>query len=204
MRKSEAQRFCSCMRIDIAPRITVSQRTFLTKVQSESERGRLPSQEQFYSTGVRDLVVAAEARCEAAFYPPSGPINVRSGPLQLTLRCGVTTRAPEAFVSIMRGALLSEAELRAATKKMMKGIFDSEYAQVTQKIDGVALTVERWEIDLIGQSVAPPNVAVLIGNLRNASAYEILIQRNQKRYAASFSLLGRIPPRWVPCVGVGR
>jgi hypothetical protein len=204
MPKSEAERFCTCMRADIAPRLTHEQRGALVGAQVDVDGGRSPSAQRLASTGVRDLVVAAQARCEASFYPPSEPINISAGALQLTLRCEQETRAPEAFVYVKGGALLSKAEMLAADQRMMKGDVDPQYAQVLQKLDGTQSKAERWEIDLTGEIVSPPSAAELIARLRVASSYEVIIQRGQKRFAASIPVSGRIPPRWAPCGGVGR
>lgn len=159
--------------------------------------------DRFSSSGVRDLVVAAQARCEAAFYPPSAPISIASGSLYLTLRCGPDTGAPEAFIYVRNGALLSRSEIDVATKQMMKGNFGSEFAQVDQKIDGSSRKAELWDIDpFSGQFVSPPIAANLIALLRASNTYEVVIQRGRQRYAGTFQLTGRIPPRWVPCGGV--
>lgn len=205
MPKAQAQRFCGCIRSDISPNLSSAQRAVLVSAQVDLAQGRPQNTERFSASGIRDLVIAAQARCEAAFYPPSAPISVVSGSLYLTLRCGVDTDAPEAFIYIKNGALLSQAEISAATKKMMKAIFDSEFAQVSQKIDGSSRKAEHWEIDIFsGQFVSPPSAANLIALLRTANTYEVVIQRGQHRYAGTFQLTGKIPSRWVPCGGVTR
>jgi hypothetical protein len=204
MPKTESLRFCGCMRGEITPQLSSAQRSVLTSVKVDVDRGRAPNQQQLASSGVRDLVIAAQASCQAAFYPPSAPINVASGDLQLTLRCDAETRAPEAFVSVKNGPLLSQAELDSKDKRMMSGTFRSEYADVTQKIDGNSRKVERWEIDITGKIVAPPSPADLIEALRSATAYEVVVQRGKRRQVATFQLAGKIPVRWLPCGGVGR
>lgn len=204
MPKTEIQSFCGCMRSDISPRLSSTQRSILASAQTDLTEGRRPNTEHFSSSGVRDLVVAAQARCEAAFYRPSAPITVATGNLHLTLRCEADTRAPEALIYIKDGALLSQTELRAAVKRMTNGNFDSEFAQVSQKIDGSSRKPELWEIDLTGHIVSPPRAAELITLLRTANTYEVVIQRGQQRHAGTFQLAGKIPARWVPCGGVTR
>lgn len=204
MPKAESLRFCGCMRGEIAPQLSSAQRSALTSLKADLDRGRAPNQQQLASTGVRDLVIAAQASCQAAFYPPSAPINVASGDLQLTLRCDSETRAPEAFVYIKNDPLLSQAELDLKDKRMMSGTFRSEYADVAQKVDGTSRKVERWVIDITGEIVAPPNPADLIEALRTATTYEVVVQRGKRRQVATFQLAGKIPVRWLPCGGVGR
>jgi hypothetical protein len=204
MPKAEIQRFCGCMRSDISPSLSSAQRSVLASAQADLTQGRRPNTERFAASGVRDLLIAAQARCEAAFYPPSGPITVVSGNLYLTLRCESDTGAPEALIYIKNDALFSQMEIRAAIKRMTEGIFDSEFAQVSQKIDGLSRKTERWEIDITGHTVSPPRSADLIALLRTANNYEVVIQRGQQRHAGVFPLAGKIPPRWVPCGGVTR
>ncbi|MES2947748.1 MAG: hypothetical protein V4858_04320 [Pseudomonadota bacterium] len=151
---------------------------------------------------MRDLVVAGQARCEAAFYPPSAPINIVSGPLQLTLRCEEESRQPQAFVYRSGMALLSKAEQRNLDQRMLKGNFDPEYAKVTTVIDGRAPKTENWEIDLTGEIVSPQNSAQFIDQLRAAATMSLSIERGVKREAGTFQVRGKIPSRWAPCGGV--
>lgn len=204
MPADEAQRFCTCVRADVSPRLTDRQRNVLTTAKSDLAQGRAVKQEAFASSGVRDLVIAAQARCEAAFYPPSAPITVNAGNLALTMRCDDSGTAPEALVSLRRGGLLSKAELAAMDKKMMDGKEATELAQVVQRIDGVARKPERWEIDLTGQIVSAPSPGALVAALRGARTYEVSIERGRERHAATFDLAGKIAPRWAPCGGIGK
>lgn len=200
----EAQRFCTCVRADVSPRLTGRQREVLTKVGADLAQGRAARPEVLANSGLRDLVIAGQARCEAAYYPPSAPIRVRSGQLELTLRCDDTGNAPEAFMYLRTRGLLSKAELAAMDKKMMAGEDVLEVAQVTQRIDGVARRVERGEIDLTGQIVASPDPAALIAALRAARTFDVAIERGRERHVASFDLAGKIAPRWAPCGGIGK
>ena len=204
MPQAEAARFCSCVREEVVPGLNQEQRRTLAAAQANLARGRVPSADRIASSGVRDLVIAGQARCEAAFYPPSAPINIKAGELQLTLRCEDETNTPEAF--IRRGmSLLSKAELSALDDRMMKGDFEPEYAKVTTIIDGGSAKAERWEIvDMSGEIVAPPNSAQLIEHLRSASTFSASIERGSNRYAGIFQLAGKIPARWLPCGGVSR
>jgi hypothetical protein len=202
MPRGEAARFCSCVIEDVAPRLSSEQRQVLTTAQDELSKGRTPSADRFASSGVRDLVVAGQARCEAAFYPPSAPIKVVASPLELTLRCEDETKKPEAFVYIRGTALLSKSELRALTQRMMQNNFESEYAKVTTAIDGGSKINENWEIDIAGEIVSPPNSAQFIERLRRARTLSIKIERGSKQLAGTFQVTGKIPARWAPCVGV--
>lgn len=204
MPKVEANRFCACVTEDVSKGLSDSQRRVLIAVKADLDKGRAPSAERMASSGVRELVMAGQARCEAAFYPPSNPIFIAAGPLQLTLRCDSDTRAPEAFVYGRNMELLSKAEQRAADQRMMKGIFEPDYAKVVQAIDGVAYKSENWEIDLTGEIVSPPNEAELIDRLRTASTLSLSIERGGKKFKGTFQLSGHIPPRWAPCGGVFR
>jgi hypothetical protein len=204
MPKGEASRFCSCVRDEVVPNLNLDQRRTLAGAQADIARGRMPSAERIVSCGVRDLVVAGQARCEAAFYPPSAPINIKAGEFGLTLRCEDETKTPEAFIYRRGMSLLSKSELRALDARMMKDNFEPEYAKVTTTIDSESSKTERWEIDLTGEIVAPPNSAHLIERLRSASAFSISIERGGKRYAGVFQVAGKIPARWLPCGGVSR
>jgi hypothetical protein len=204
MPKGEAARFCTCVTEDVAPRLSGEQRRTLAALQAEAARGRNPPVERLATSGVRDLVVAGQARCEAAFYPPSSPINIAAGSLQLTLRCEDETKKPEAFVYGRGMALLSKAEMRAIDQRMMKGRHEPAYATVVTAIDGGRSKVEKWEIDLTGEIISPPNASALIEQLRNASSVSVAIERGAKRHAAAFTLSGNIPARWAPCGGVGK
>lgn len=204
MPRAEADRFCACLVEDVAPRLSASQRRTLTDTKALLAQGRSSASERLASSGVRELVVAGEARCEAAFYPPSAPINISGGPLQLTLRCEDESKKPEAFVYGRGMALLSKAEQRTVDARMMKGNFEPEYAQVIFRIDGESQRTEKWEIDLTGEIVAPPNPALLIDRLRTASSMNVVIERGPRKYSGSFSISGKIPARWAPCGGVSR
>ena len=204
MPAAEAARFCACVRDEVVPQLSQEQRLVLSAAQSDLSRGRTPSVERLASSGVRDLVVAGQASCQAAFYPPSAPINIKSGELQLTLRCEYETKTPEAFIYRRGMALLSKAELSALDARMMKDNFEPEFAKVTASIDSAPAKSERWEIDLSGEIVAPPNSAQLIDRLRTASILAVTIERGAKRYSGRFQLTGKIPARWLPCGGVSR
>ena len=200
----EAARFCACVLEEVVPKLSASQRQTLTDAKVSIAQGRSPSPERLASSGVRELVVTGEARCEAAFYPPSAPINIGSGSLQLTLRCEDESKNPEAFVYGRGMALLSKAEQRAFDERMMKDNFQPEYAKVILRIDGESPRTEKWEIDLTGEIAAPPNSAMLIDRLRTASSMSVAIERGPKKYFGSFSISGKIPARWAPCGGVSR
>lgn len=204
MPAAEVVRFCACVRDDVVPLLSREQRLVLSAAQSDLSRGRAPSAEPLASSGVRDLVVAGQASCQAAFYPPSAPINIKSGELQLTLRCEDETKIPEAFIYRRGMALLSKAELSALDARMMKDNFEPEFAKVTASFDSAPAQSERWEIDLTGEIVAPPNSAQLIDRLRTASTLAVTIERGAKRYSGNFQLAGKIPARWLPCGGVSR
>ena len=204
MPAAEAARFCACVRDEVVPQLSREQRLVLSAAQSDLSLGRTPSAERLASSGVRDLVVAGQASCQAAFYPPSAPINIKSGELQLTLRCEDETKTPEAFIYRRGMALLSKAELSALDARMMKDNFEPEFAKVTASIDSAPAKSERWEIDLTGEIVAPPNSAQLIDRLRTASTLAVTIERGAKRFTGNFQLTGKIPARWLPCGGVSR
>lgn len=204
MPADESRRFCRCVSADISPGLSPSQRSILATAKADLDRGRAPNQQQFNKSGVRDLVIAAQARCEAAFYPPAASITMTSGALHLTLRCDDQTGGPAIILYIRGGALLSEAEINASIDRMMNGKFDSQYAVVGQVLDGKARWSERWEIDVTGQIVSSPKPADLLKLLRRGSSYSVVIQRGVQRHAGTFLLSGRIPPRWVPCGGVSR
>jgi hypothetical protein len=171
---------------------------------ADLDRGKAPSVDRLSASGIRELVVAGQARCEAAFYPPSAPIYFSSGSLQLTLRCDGEAKVPEAFVYGKGMSLLTKEEQTFTNNKLLKGIFETEYAKVIQKVDGALYKTENWEIDLTGEMVLSPNSALLIDRLRTASTFEVSIQRGSKKYSSAFAISGRIPPRWAPCGGVGR
>ena len=204
MPMDEATRFCSCVRDEVVPELRQDQRQALAAAQADVARGRSPSADRIASSGVRDLVVAGQARCQAAFYPPSAPITIKAGELQLTLRCQQETKTPEAFIYRRGMSLLSKAELRALDARMMNDTFKPEYAKVTTVIDGGSAKTERWEIDLTGEIVAPANSAQLIERLRSASTFSTSIERGANRYVDVFQMAGKIPARWLPCGGVSR
>lgn len=204
MSKAEIQRYCNCVRDDVSPRLSSVQRSILAAAQSDLTQGRQPNADRVASSRVRDFVIAAQARCEAAFYPPSTPISIASGDLQLTLRCEPETHAPEVILYVGNGALLSKAELDATVRSMASGQLSDEFAQVSQIIDGSPRRIERWKIDLTGQIVSSPHAAAVVAELRTAGAYEVVIRRAKHIYAGRFLLTGRIPARWVPCGGIVR
>ncbi len=204
MPKDEALRFCACVRDDVTQRLSTEQRRTIAGIQDDLVRKNVSSVELLASSGVRDLVVAGQARCEASFYPPSAAINISGGSLQLTLRCENETKKPEAFVYVRGMALLTKAEQQAVNKRMMKSEFKSEYAKVTTAIDGGSPKKENWEIDLTGEIVSPPNSAQLIDRLRPAEKMSVTIERGEKRYAGTLQIRGKIPARWAPCGGVGK
>jgi hypothetical protein len=204
MPRDEAARFCACVREHVAPRLSSEQQRVLAIAQDDTTRGRTSSAERLASSGVRDLVVAGQARCEAAFYPPSAPISIATGTLQLTLRCDNETKKPEAFVYVRGAALLSKAELRTLDQRMMKDNFEPEYAKVTTAIDGGYKTTESWEIDLTGEIVSPPNSVQVIDRLRHARTLSLKIERGSRQITETLDVVGKIPARWVPCGGVGR
>lgn len=201
--KLDAEHFCSCVRADMSPQLTSNQRVILKAAQSELSNGQTPNSQKFYESGLRDLVIAAQARCEAAFFSPFAPINIYGGKLQLTLRCGVEEKTPEAFISIKNEKLLSKTEQLDLDNRMMTGSFRPEYALVSQKIDGKQLKNEQWEIDLSGGVISPANPSNLIEKLRYAKDYEVIIKYGQKQFIAKIPVTNHIPPKWTPCGGIG-
>lgn len=204
MPQHEARRFCGCLRDEVVPRLTWHQRSILASVESELRQGRVPSVDRLVSSGIRELVVAGQARCEAAFYPPSAPIVINSGPIHLVIRCEDDTKLPETFIYRDRMALLSDAEQNAVIERMMKDNQDPEYARVTTSFDGSSANNELWEIDVTGASVSPPNAAQLVERLRMTSTFKVTVEHGSRRYSGVFDLRSKIPARWTPCGGVGR
>ena len=204
MPPAEAARFCACVRDEVVPQLNGDQRRALATAPSDLQRGRTPSVDRIAASGVRELVIAGQASCQAAFYPPSAPIKIKAGELQLTLRCEEETKTPEAFIYRRGMSLLSKAELKALDARMMRDNFEPEYAKVTTSVNGGPPKLERWEIDLTGEIVAPPNSSQLIDRLRTASTLTVNIEHGAKRFAGDFQLAGKIPARWLPCGGVKR
>jgi hypothetical protein len=204
MASAEATRFCTCLVEDVAVRLNQSQRRTIDEVKVALDRGQAIAPDRFASSGVRDLIVAGQARCEAAFYPPSAPISVSGGALQLNLRCDDEFKKPEAVIFGNGMALLSKADLKALDARIAKEDATPDYARVILKIDSDAPKTERWEIDMTGEAVSPPNAALLIDRLRTATALSVSIERGSKRYKGTFLISGKIPARWVPCGGIGR
>jgi len=202
MHREEAVRFCKCVEDDVRPQLNARQRATIRDARSRLERGQRIADDYFVSSGVRDLVVAGQARCEAAFYPPSQPIMVKGGQLELTMRCDTNTHGPELLIYIRDGGLLTSKEHDRFTKRMMPGNFDPDYAMVTVRVDARPPKTESWEIDVTGQLVSPPQPHALIAQLRRASSAEVTISRGEFRYQGRFALADRIPPRWTPCGGV--
>jgi hypothetical protein len=201
MPPDEATRFCSCVRGEVIPMLNQQQRNTLIAAQADMARGVAPSVERFASTGVKDLVIAGQARCEASFYPPSAPIHIKSGDFQLTLRCDYETKTPEAFM-YRRGPMFSKAELQVRDARMMEGKLVSDYAKVTVVIDGGSAKTERWLFDISGEMISPPNSAQLIERLRHASTFSASIERGTNRFSEVFQVGGKIAARWMPCGGV--
>lgn len=202
MPRDEAARFCKCVQDDIRPQLNARQRTAIRDARSKLERGQKIPDDYFIGSGVRDLVVAGQARCETAFYPPSQPITLKSGKLEMTLRCEGDSQGPEIFIYIRDGQLLTKKEHDNITERMMKDNFDPEYAKVSVKINARPPRTELWEIDITGQIVAPPKSHNLLVELRTATSLEVNISRGGFRYQGTFMLTDKIPPRWVPCGGV--
>ncbi len=203
MGAAEAARFCSCVVEDVVPRLNQRQKRTIDEAKVALDRGQAISPESFALSGVRDLVVAGQARCQAAFYPPAAPITITGGPLQLTLRCEDESRKPKAVIYGRGMALLSKADQKAISARMMKGEAQPQYAIVTLQIDSDVPKIEKWEIDLTGEIVAPQNSASLVNRLRKASSLNVSIERGARKFSANFPLSG-IPARWAPCGGVGR
>ena len=204
MPAAEANRFCACVIEDVQPKLNAVHRSVLRDTKSAfTSKTPIPT-DRMATSGLRELVVSGQARCEAAFYPPSAPINVSSGQLQLTLRCEDESKKPEAFIYRQGMELLSKADLKALDLRMMKDDPTPEYATATIRIDSDAVRMEKWEIDMTGEIVAPPNSANLIDRLRTATSMDVTIQRGSKQYSAAFKIAGKIPTRWAPCGGVSR
>lgn len=202
MPRSEVTRFCKCVQDDINPQLTDQQRISIREAQAIMARGQPISEGFFVASGVRDLVIAGQARCEAAFYPPSQPISFRSGSLMMTLRCNDETQGPEVFIYIQDGRLLTKREHDNVAERMIKGDFGGEFANVKLQFDAAPSRDERWQIDLTGQMVSPSNPHIVITELRGASFLKVDISRGKFHYSGRFSIDNSIPPRWVPCGGV--
>lgn len=200
MPAAEVTRFCACVVEDVAPRLTPNQRAMLLSSEASLEAGKSPSEQAFVTSGVRDLVIAGQARCEASFYPPSAPLLLKAPPMELTLRCDDERRDAEAFIYLRDIHLLSKEEISTVDKRMMKDDFKPEYAQVTISFDGRTPIVQRWGIDLTGQIVAPPNPAKFLEQLRVARSLSVKVERGTTRIARDMAVAGKIPSRWVPCV----
>ncbi|KRB79062.1 hypothetical protein [Noviherbaspirillum sp. Root189] len=204
MPTGDAQNFCSCVRKDISPRLSSVQRTTLRAAQEDLLKNRKPDAAGLSESGVRDLVVAAQARCEQALYPPSTPVHAQAGKLEMTLRCNSDTSVPEALIYIRNGQLLSEKEKTEQGKKLMDDPnFMGYFATVSTVIDGIRKT-EKWGIDMIGQIVFPEKPHELISALRSAKTFEVDIKRGTNTYAGTFQMTGKISPLWNPCGAMPR
>lgn len=151
---------------------------------------------------MKSVIAAVTFALASGLTHATAPINIKAGELQLTLRCEDETKTPEAFIYRHGMGLLSKAELNALDARMMKNNFEPEFAEVTSSIDGSPANSEKWEIDLTGEIVFPPNSAQLISRLRTASTLAVMIKRGTKRFRGTFQLAGQIPARWLPCGGV--
>ncbi|MCG2722286.1 MAG: hypothetical protein L6290_09775 [Thermodesulfovibrionales bacterium] len=204
MPPDEALRFCKCVLNDIKPQVTSQQRNIIRDARFKIDRGQKIPEDYFVASGVRDLVVIGQARCEAAFYPPSDPITFKGGNIEMILRCDEETQSPEIFIYILTGKLLTKKEVNKITDRMMKDDFNPEYARVSIQIDSHAQRTESWEIDLTGQIVSPPKPHSFLADLRKASSMNINISRGTYIYYGHFLLADKIPSRWEPCGGISR
>ena len=202
MSRSEVRLFCTCVRDDVSGRLSPMQLRVLSDTKAALEAGRSFSPDRFASSGIRDLVVAGQARCEAAFYPPSGPISIRSSNLTLVLGCEIDSMAPELFVHFSNVALVTDAQIRSMEESLFKENYQPEYVKVAFGIDGGSYEIEDWEVSLTGDSLSPRNSANLITRLRTASALKLEVRSEKQIIAGTFKLSGRIHPRWMPCGGV--
>ena len=199
MPMAEAARFCACVVEDVGPRLSQSQHTTLQSAVADVKAGKAPSEQALSTSGVRDLVIAGQARCEASFYPPSAPLLIAMPPMEMTLRCDDENRNVEAFIYLRDIRLLSRADLSALDKRMMKDDFRPEYAKVTMSFDGRAQRVQKWEIDPTGQIVSPPDPTKFLEQVRAARTLFIAVERGTTRIARDIAVTGKIPTRWVPC-----
>lgn len=205
MPRDEAIRFCRCVRDDVSPRLNSKHREMLKETYRLLSSGQNITEDyatEIFKSGLRDLLVAGWARCEAAFYPPSSPISVKSGNLVLVLRCDTDTGGPEIFFNIGSGELFSKKELKMYRDRVMKGDFMPEIVQIRISIDDGPFRTENWEVDLTGKFVLTRQPHELLPKLRNASTLEVSIKHGDNYYSGKFFLEGVIPPRWVPCGGI--
>ncbi len=202
MPSAEVARFCNCMMRDIQPRLTPAQQSYLSDVDSRLKRGISVSKEALAVSGVRDLVVEAQARCEAAFYPPSEPLSITGGELRLYLNCDDEEQDVRILISIA-GSLIAKDELKLLTKRLLVRADDSwPTATVQQSFDGKTSGSESWSIGLSGDSVHPETPRRLLETLRSTKPYKVIVRRGQQQFSGSFDLATHLPPRWQPCGGI--
>lgn len=199
MPKKEANKFCACVKEDIKPQITSNQNKVISEIQDDIKRGRNPNVERFSSSGIKDLVIASQARCESSFYPPQNPIHLSSGNFRMTLRCDYETKKEEVILYNDKMKLVSKKENEIFLKRIGEDDFVPPYANVSLSIDSDKTILENWEIDITGKIVSPPEPRGFIKNIRMGKKVTLLVKKGGNEYTALFDLEGKIPLRWNAC-----
>lgn len=199
MPTSEIQLFCDCVSEDATPRLNSYQLSLFTRAsnpQALSQEDLEALAARIESAGIRDVIVAAEARCSDALYttPQALTLTARDGS-ELVLFCDYDLAVPT--LSFRKpGLVLAEEE------EILDGMSDFDsfpIAEVTWQVDREDPVIEDWYCNLEGDGVDAESAGRLIRHLRDGSMLKIRIRRADIEHTAVFDIAGKIPRLWRAC-----
>ena len=207
MPKDEVALFCSCVAADVGPRLSTGQNSLVGKVADSLRPGSpgVPKSllEQVASSGVRDLIVAAQARCSDALYSSRDYIELRSDDgAELALYCDLDRVIPVASFGKDGLRFATEDEIESSLEAIIMGTGpDSAYTVVefSWSADGGPKTVEYWDVNLAGDGADAEVAGKLLQEVRFADRLNISVRRGNTKYSGQFNVSKKIPPLWRPC-----
>lgn len=199
MPASEVEKFCACVSEDVTPRLDSYQLGLVhqaTQPQKLSRRDAEDLATTLHSAGVRDVIVAAQARCSDALYSVPRALTLKSADgSELALFCHYDLAVPTASFSRPGLVLATEDEI-------LDGLDNSSafpVVQVTWQIDDNDAVTEYWDCNLEGNGVDAGSAGHLIRALREGNRLQIRVSRDAHIHTAVFDLSGKVPRLWDAC-----
>lgn len=205
--KREQALFCECVASEAGPRLSSHQDSLLRSVAGGLRSGSsiLSSDllDQLADSGIRDIIIEAQARCSDALYQTSDQITLKSADgAELLFYCDLDRIVPAAAFRKSNLQLASETEIAESLDAIIMGTANgSAYpvVEITWRVDGGAPTTEYWDVNLAGDGADSDVAGKILRDARFADRLTVQATRGNVEYVGTFIVSKKIPVTWQPC-----
>ena len=207
MPKSEVALFCECVATDVGPRLSSDQamlaRRFASEILPDSPGVSRNLLDEFASSGIRDMIVAAQARCGDVLYDTRNYIELKSDDgATLAFYCDADRIVPVATFSKENLQFASENEIVDSLEAIMMATDDDGgylMVAISWSADGGETTTENWNVNIAGNGADADVAGKLLRDTRFAKRLTFEAKRGNVIYSGHFNVAKKIPSLWRPC-----